>query len=118
MKRDTLKPCSQFGCGALVPGGGRCPRHRPPDLRPSAAARGYGHRWRKVRAKFLREHAACETCGAPATEAHHAAGQGPRGPGGLDPAGLVALCKACHARITARMQPGGWNQPPPGGPPA
>lgn len=31
-------------------------KRRKPDTRPSAAARGYGHEWRKVRAAVLAQH--------------------------------------------------------------
>lgn len=107
-RRPQWRVCTQDGCGELVEGGGRCRTHRPKDTRPSAAARGYDARWRRVRDGFLRDHPHCELCGAPATEAHHRDGQGPRGPHGLEAFALAALCKPCHSRVTAEMQPGGW----------
>ena len=43
----------------------RAPAHQPPSLpvhRPSAADRGYDHRWQKARITFLREHPLCVEC--------------------------------------------------------
>jgi hypothetical protein len=52
--------------------------------------------WRRTRARILaRDGHACRSCGAPATEVHHAA------PPREDDAALVSLCHACHAAITA-----------------
>lgn len=108
MARSTLKPCSHFGCGELVAGGGRCPRHRAPDTRPSAAARGYGSRWRAFRARYIAAHPSCAHCGGQAEHVHHIDGAGPLGPRGLDPSNCLSLCPPCHSRVTAQEQPGGW----------
>lgn len=104
----AVRSCTRFGCGEWVEGGGPCPAHRPKDDRPSASQRGYGARWRRTRARFLRAHARCEFCQEPATEAHHLDLAGPKGPRGHDPDNLQALCSTHHKAITARMQPGGW----------
>lgn len=85
----------------------KAPTHqaRPPrDARPSAAARGYGARWRKFRAWFLAAYPMCSTpgCPEPATDVDHIDGAGPLGPRGYDPANCQALCHACHSRKTAR----------------
>jgi 5-methylcytosine-specific restriction protein A len=101
-----LRACTV--CGSLSDKT-RCPAHRHRDRRPSAAKRGYDHRWRQTRARFLRDHPSCASCGAPAVDVHHLDGLGPRGPLGHDPHNLQALCKPCHGRVTAREQPGGWN---------
>lgn len=45
-----------------------------------------------------------------ATEVHHRDGLGPLGSRGHDFDNLQALTHACHSRITAINQPGGWNQ--------
>lgn len=108
MSRSTWRVCTHPECSQLVAGGGRCRRHRAKDNRPSAAARGYDSRWQRTRGRFLRDHPSCEHCGSPATEAHHRDGAGPRGPRGHDLTNLAALCKPCHSRVTAEMQPGGW----------
>ena len=49
-------------------------------------------------------------CGQPATDVHHLDGQGPTGPRGHDYTNLVAMCHACHSKVTATEQQGGWNQ--------
>lgn len=79
---------------------------RPADDRPSAAKRGYGRKWRVIRAAFLKAHPRCEACGASASEADH---RTPRAAGGSDAwANLRPLCKPCHSRKTAR-QDGGFG---------
>lgn len=66
----SLRPCGQPGCGALVRAG-YCAAHQASDPkvqaereRPSAARRGYGHRWRKAAAGYLRLHPLCVACEA------------------------------------------------------
>jgi len=74
--------------------------------RGSAASRGYGRRWQKVRAVFLAEHPVCQCddpeCQRPATEVHHVRPH--RGDYDLfwDPANWQGLTKECHSRLTAR----------------
>lgn len=48
-------------------------------------------------------------CGAKATDVHHLDGKGPKGPRGHDHNNLESLCGECHKRLTAELQPGGWN---------
>ncbi|MEM4234189.1 MAG: HNH endonuclease signature motif containing protein [Candidatus Methanomethylicaceae archaeon] len=77
------------------------------DKRLSPSKRGYGHAWRKVRAAFLVAHPLCQDCLADnrttlATEVHHIT-KHRNDPALLyDFANLMALCKRCHARRTAR----------------
>lgn len=87
-----------------------CPRHaaakasRLKDkerLRGSASARGYGHKWRKTRALFLKDNPHCALCGELATDVHHLDGKGPHGELGHEPANLQALCHSHHSSITA-----------------
>ena len=114
--KSKARVCSQPGCGYVAPQGGLCPecrreaRRLEDRFRPSAAARGYDSRWRRTRARFLREHPYCAEplCFRPATDAHHRDGKGPNGPLGHDPSNLQALCHGHHSRVTAREQPGGW----------
>jgi 5-methylcytosine-specific restriction endonuclease McrA len=83
----------QPGCPNLR---GSCPDH--PVARWSAGARGrrMPPGWDATRARVLaRDHHRCRQCGAPASEAHHTE------PGNEDEATIIALCEACHARITA-----------------
>lgn len=83
----------------------RPPTHRPPrahapDGRPSASARGYGARWRRLRAAVLAARPVCEDCRREgATDVDHVVA---RARGGTDDeANLRALCHACHSRKTA-----------------
>jgi 5-methylcytosine-specific restriction enzyme A len=87
------------------------PTPRAPDLRPSAAARGYGRRWRRYRLAFLGAHPVCQCrgpccpsgCNQLATDVDHVqAVTGPDDPRFWDPANHVSLCHACHSRKTAR----------------
>jgi 5-methylcytosine-specific restriction endonuclease McrA len=77
---------------------------RKPDLRPNSADRGYGSKWRIIRAQFLKQNPVC-ICGAPASEAHH------KIPYKLTQdnswANLQALCKSCHSKI---RDPGEWQR--------
>jgi len=52
------QPC-KAGCGALVSRGyceACAPRHKAQEQRPTAAARGYGRRWRIASKAYLRAH--------------------------------------------------------------
>ena len=106
MPTRPLRQCNQPGCGAAA-AGNHCDAHRAPAEaeRGNSAARGYGHRWRKIRAAFLREHPLCERCEAkervtPATEPHHRL---PRREGGSDDwSNLEALCHECHSEETRK----------------
>lgn len=102
-----LSVCPRPGCPVLTTGG-PCHEHRLQARadreanRPSRLQRGYGGKWRKRSAAFLRDHPWCELCTARATDVHHRDGKGPLGPNGYATANLQALCHACHARITAK----------------
>jgi 5-methylcytosine-specific restriction enzyme A len=53
-----MKPCAHPGCSALT-NGRYCAAHeamhpRPEDVRGSAASRGYGAEWRKIRIEVLK----------------------------------------------------------------
>ncbi|MDX9861649.1 MAG: HNH endonuclease signature motif containing protein [Rhodospirillales bacterium] len=117
------RPCATFGCAGLVDAGDayceRCrgkPRPREYDSdRPSAAKRGYGHRWRIYRRWYLARHPLCVRCQAkgrvePATDVDHIRPIG----GPYDPAFWAeenheALCHACHSRKTAAEDGGFGN---------
>jgi 5-methylcytosine-specific restriction enzyme A len=101
------------------------PVHRPPGFkgaaevkreldrqRPSAAARGYGSRWRRARMRFLRRNPLCAACCKggrleAATVVDHVVPH--RGNRALfwDRANWAALCKCCHDAKTARE--GRWG---------
>lgn len=89
------------------PPGARPPGTRPPDTRPCAARRGYDAAWQRLRRAFLADHPLCADCdregvAAPAREAHHLRKVTDRPDLRLDPGNLLALCKRCHNRRTAR----------------
>jgi 5-methylcytosine-specific restriction protein A len=96
------KPCRVPGCPSI----GVCAKHANSparrlynDQRGSSAQQGYGSRWRKQRAEYIKKHPYCVTCGRPATDVDHIH---PRRMGGADhETNYRALCHACHSRKTA-----------------
>lgn len=72
------------------------------QARGSAAARGYGRRWQKLRLLVLHEQPICETpgCGCMATDVDHIIAKRKGGTDERD--NLRALCHACHSRKTGR----------------
>jgi 5-methylcytosine-specific restriction protein A len=116
MARRPLRPCAFPRCRTLVRDGTYCAAHAAPatDDRPSAAARGYGHRWRKLRSVILRRDPICRACGrAASTDVDHVV---PRSAGGTDEAeNLQGLCHACHSRKTA-VSDRRWRRAKTGGP--
>ena len=86
--------------------------HRPhpatvriPDDRGSAASRGYGYRWRKVRIEYLRANPLCVRClevgiTEPATQVDHIIALAKGGPDALG--NYQSLCGSCHSSKTAR----------------
>ena len=82
---------------------------RSPDHRPSAAARGYGSRWQKARARFLASHPLCVTCQAAgrvvaATVVDHKIPH--RGDQDIfwQVSNWQSLCQYCHNKKSARGQ--------------
>ena len=103
-------PCKHPGCAALVPSGQKyCDRHKvlhPEEVR-SAASRGYGAAWKKVRKTFLQAHPLCMECMkegrfVKATVVDHVIPH--RGDQKLfwDRSNWQALCKRCHDEKTGR----------------
>lgn len=87
-------------------GGARCGAHvARREERPSAARRGYGARWRRVRAMFLAAHPiCCDPFGlhservVAATDVDHVV---PRRRGGADVEdNFQSLCHGCHSHKT------------------
>lgn len=107
--------CAAPGCGGRVAGRVRyCDEHKPagrPELerkRASAARRGYGHRWGKLRRMVLNRHPLCAN-----PHGHHPAGVAvvatqvdhitPLSRGGKNHlSNLQPLCAHCHSVKTAR----------------
>lgn len=107
----STRVCLESGCPVILTDGStRCGAHarrRSPDTRPTASARGYDARWRRVRAQFLKLHPVCALCPAQATVADHhpverrdllAAGE----PHPDAHHHLRGLCSSCHGRKSAR----------------
>ena len=73
--------------------------------RGTAAERGYDHKWRMTRASYLKRHPLCHDCQEHhdykmASEVHHIIKV--RDGGRNYNENLMALCKSCHSRRTAR----------------
>jgi 5-methylcytosine-specific restriction enzyme A len=72
--------------------------------RGTAAQRGYDGRWQRLRTYFLAGNPLCVHCAEqgrtePATDVHHVVAK--RNGGSDDDANLLALCHACHSKVTA-----------------
>lgn len=94
--------------------GSRSQGRRRVDDRPSAAARGYGRKWRAARERYLARHPLCVRCRAEgrvvaAEVVDHIVPH--RGDARLrdDPANWQALCKRCHDQKTA-TEDGGFGR--------
>lgn len=112
------RPCCHPGCGALVRDGtGRCEKHKvkawsfADKNRGTAAQRGYGAAWVKLRAQILqRDGGLCQPCLAqgrvtPATQVDHKVA---KAQGGTDAeVNLQSICKPCHQAKTGRETLGG-----------
>lgn len=106
MPHKPMVPCKHPGCPALVPAGQKyCEKHKPlhPEEVRSAAARGYGSRWRKASKAYLHAHPLCAEClrhgrYTKATVVDHIKPH--RGDPELfwDESNWQPLCKRCHDR--------------------
>jgi 5-methylcytosine-specific restriction protein A len=88
------------------------PAYRPKPLpRPSAAARGYGTDWQKLREQARQElPCVCATPGCGKTRGLHLDHRTPRAQGGTDAmSNLQWLCHSCHSAKTARTDRGFGN---------
>lgn len=119
------KNCLAPGCGTKATDGGHyCDAHRKAKVkakrrqaergRASASARGYGVRWRKARAAYLRSHQLCVRCRdegriASAVVVDHIEPHRGDMTKFWDQSNWQALCKACHDAKTAREDGGGWD---------
>lgn len=108
MPTRAARPCGKNDCPGLVRDGvcSLCgPVSRRTDReRGTAAQRGYGARWQRLRKLYIRKHPVCVECGAPATDVDHIV---PRRCGGSDDeSNLQALCATCHNRKTNREMRG------------
>lgn len=108
MPYKSTRHCAVPGCPGYAENGPYCAEHRRESnkvIRDPAVKKRYGYRWEKLRAAYLAQHPLCEECQragrlTTATEVHHVV---PVVQGGSDDEGnLMALCKKCHSRETAR----------------
>lgn len=111
MPRLALRSCLVSGCTSLVASGCCSLHHREqrwPDVRPSAAERGYDDAWRDLRKIILARDPVCTICyGEVSTDVDHLVS---RARGGTNhPLNLRGLCHSCHSRKTAQ-QDGRWGR--------
>jgi 5-methylcytosine-specific restriction protein A len=109
--------CTKDGCAAIAVDRGRCLEHkhkRAPERRVNRE-RYNSIGWLRNKANYIRAHPVCCLCGGAAETPDH----WPVSRRDLVAAGdqhadswdkLRPLCKRCHSRETARLQPGGWNR--------
>lgn len=103
-----LKPCNKPGCPALTRAR-FCERHageRMLPMRKSSAKKGYGRRWERARAQYLRENPLCvrhlernERVRATDVD-HRVAVTGPHDPNFWRRSNWQSLCHSCHSRKT------------------
>jgi 5-methylcytosine-specific restriction protein A len=113
-------PCTYPGCPELTDTGGPCERHRQEReqrsraqdrQRGSAASRGYGRRWRRIRAAKLARDPLCEDCldrkiVKAATDVDHIDGNVEN----MADENLRSLCHECHSAKTVREN-GAFGRP-------
>ena len=102
--KDT-RHCAVAGCPGYAEGGPYCAEHRREynrAIRGPESRQRYNRHWEKISRLYLSRHPLCEECErngrlTPAVHVHHII----RG-GSNDDENLMALCKPCHSRETAR----------------
>ena len=110
MPSKPKRPCSHPGCPRLT-NGRFCEEHAKAEAkryeqydRDPETRRRYGRVWKRIRDAYVQQHPVCELCQqdgrlVPTEEVHHKA---PLAEGGTHAReNLIALCKACHAKIHA-----------------
>ena len=106
MPKRAASACNRPGCSGLVRNGvcSVCGPRRYKDHRVSAARRGYGRRWQRLRRIQLGREPFCVHCAefgrvTAATDVDHIVA---RRDGGEDALfNLQSLCHSCHSRKTA-----------------
>ncbi len=117
MPRKPRHPCGHPGCPALTDGQYCLTHQRVVSShynrygRTTEMKRQYNGAWSHIRKAFIAAHPLCEACQhesrvTAAAEVHHIL---PLSKGGTHAEeNLIALCKECHSRITAR-EGGRWG---------
>jgi 5-methylcytosine-specific restriction protein A len=96
---------------------------KPWDHKKTAAERGYGREYRRLRVKLLKAEPLCRPCGVKgrttaATMTDHIVGLA-RGGAAHDLENLQPICRACHDeksarekghRVRFRISPSGWPE--------
>jgi 5-methylcytosine-specific restriction protein A len=108
--RKPKRPCSYTGCPELTEER-FCEKHQKVENqryekydRDPAVRRRYGRAWKRIRDSYALVHPFCEQCltngkYVKTEEIHHRL---PLSEGGThERCNLIALCKACHARLHA-----------------
>lgn len=123
MPPRPLKVCRHAGCHELTRDpSGYCPKHKDAaeararkwkaeqdSQRESAYRRGYGARWRKLRAQILMDEPLCRSAARPGASCRRRmlTTSWPEPTGGTDDrSNLQPLCHACHSRKTVRENGG------------
>jgi 5-methylcytosine-specific restriction protein A len=105
MPSKPLKPCNKLGCPNLTRDK-YCEIHKQlttnyDNHRGTAAQRGYGSKWRKVRAYYLAKNPICLRCGDIATVVDHITPHKGNMQLFWATTNWQPLCKPCHDRKTA-----------------
>lgn len=107
MPWQPKKPCRQPGCPELTDGR-YCDKHKEQikvpaweSTKTSSTARGYGHRWQKLRRAILMRDPICRACDTDlSVTVDHIM---PKAQGGTDAMdNLQGLCRACHTAKTQK----------------
>ncbi|WP_307719868.1 HNH endonuclease [Paenibacillus sp. 598K] len=116
MPQKPKRPCSKPGCRDLVDKHRYCKKHqRESDKRRgTSASRGYGHRWRLARDRYLAEHQLCVACMqsgtiSAATVVDHIKAHKGNEVLFWSEANWQALCSSCHSRKTVQ-EDGGFGR--------
>ncbi len=119
MTKLPPRPCNFNGCPNLCrDGSGWCAKHKAygeqkakdnqrayQKRRGSAASRGYGGEWRRVRLEQLKKQPLCEECLQVerieiATTVHHI----DHDQRNNNPSNLMSMCRKCHEKIHGRKR--------------
>lgn len=118
-KQRAKRPCLVSSCAGFSTNGGYCEHHqdkirKQDKARGNSHQRGYDHKWRKERDKYLQDHPLCvehlkRNMLMPATVVDHIIAH--KGDKELfwDKSNWQALCESCHNRKTASEDKGAWS---------